>query len=173
MASLLALFAAAAGPFLAAVWRAPIPGGWDGVAHFAMAEVYARRIFPAVSGWVPEYFAGMPFPDFYPPLFYWLVGALVRLGLAPKAAFLGIQTALSAALPLLAYLCARRLAGDRVAGWTAGALAIVFQLDGRPLSRFGIGLVATFDVGLASHLLGFVLALGFYFFFLGAERSFD
>lgn len=171
LASLLALLAVTGGRYLVRVHDSWVPGGWDGVAHFAMAEIYAERIFPAVSGWVPEYFAGMPFPDFYPPLFYWLVAALIRLGVEPKSAFLGLETLLSAALPLLAYAGARRLARDRVAGWVAGALTVAFLVDTHPLSSFGITLTATFGVGLASQPLGFALVLAFYYFFLGADRS--
>lgn len=43
--------------------------GWDGSTHYSMALLYSQNIFPAVWGWVPNYFFGMPFPQFYPPLF--------------------------------------------------------------------------------------------------------
>lgn len=170
VASLLALFALAAGPHLARCYRSAVPGGWDGIAHFAIAEIYARRIFPALSGWVPEYFAGMPFPDFYPPLFYVAVAALIRLGVPSEVAFLGLQTLATAAVPLLVYAGARRLTGDRVAGWVAGALAVAFLVDGHPISSYGITLLATFGIGLSTQLLGFVFVLAFYVFLLGADR---
>jgi uncharacterized membrane protein len=49
---------------------------WDGTGHYATAQIYDQTIFPDTFGWTHAYFGGMPFPNFYPPLFYWLVGLL-------------------------------------------------------------------------------------------------
>ncbi|HRC85183.1 MAG TPA: hypothetical protein PK413_06210, partial [Thermoanaerobaculia bacterium] len=171
IAGLLALFALVAGPYIARCFTSWVPGGWDGVAHFSVAELYARKVFPACSGWLSEYFGGMPFPDFYPPLFYFLVAALIRAGLAPDVAFLGFQTLLSAAVPVLTYLCAQRVARSRLAGFVAGALAIAFLVDRHPIASFGISLQATFGIGLSTQLLAFCFTLLFYYCFLGAESS--
>lgn len=171
VAGLLALFAALAGHYLARSWDSWMPGGWDGVAHFSIADLYSRQIFPAATGWLPEYFAGMPFPDFYPPLFYFFVAFLSHLGLPAAVAFLGLQTVASAAVPVLTYACARRLAGSKTAGLVAGALAIAFLVDRQPLASFGISLQATFGIGLSTQLLGFCFLLLFYFFFLEADTS--
>ncbi len=168
---LLAMFAALAGPYLLRSFDSWVPGGWDGIAHFSVADLYAQRLFPAFSGWLPEYFAGMPFPDFYPPLFYFLVALLARLGLSMEAAFLGLQTLASAAVPVLAYGCARRLAAAKTAGFVAGALSIAFLVDRQPLASFGISLQATFGIGLSTQLLAFCFLLLFYFFFLEAHAS--
>lgn len=170
-AAALALFAALAGPFLVRMAKTWVPGGWDGIAHYGITDLYAREMFPAVSAWAPEYFAGFPFPDFYPPLFYLVVGALARLGLPTVAAFLTVQFLCAAAVPVLSSLGAWRLTGDRVAGFVAGALAAFFMVDGHPIANFGITLRATFDIGLATHLISFCLVLAFYFFFLKADRS--
>lgn len=167
---LLALFGAVCGPFLARVHETALPGGWDGVPHYAIAELYARRLFPALSGWMPEYFAGMPFPNFYPPTFYLLVAGLTRIGLSTRAAFLGVQTVASAAVPLLTYLCARRIARSRIAGLVAGALTTGAMVDHNPLWRAGISLPSTFDAGLSTQLLGHCLLLLFYHSLLRADR---
>ncbi len=50
--------------------------GWDGSTHFSMAILYSQSIFPAVWGWIPNYFFGMPFPQFYPPLFSYVFSIL-------------------------------------------------------------------------------------------------
>lgn len=163
-------FAALAGRYLVRCWQSWVPGGWDGVAHFAVADLYARRIFPALSGWLPEYFAGLPFPDFYPPLFYFLVALVARLGPSLPAAFLGLQTAAAFALPVLHYVCARRLADSRLAGVVAGALAAGFMVDGHPMAYYGITLRATFDIGLSTQLLAFCFTLTFYACHLEAHR---
>ena len=52
------------------------PRSWDGTGHFAVAQIYDSTIFPDTFGWIDAYFAGMPFPNFYPPLFFWLVALL-------------------------------------------------------------------------------------------------
>ncbi len=49
---------------------------WDGSGHQAIAQIYSNSIFPDSFGWSYAYFGGMPFPNFYPPVFYWLVGLL-------------------------------------------------------------------------------------------------
>ena len=57
----------------------------DGSGHFAMAQIYDQTIFPDTFGWTNAYFAGMPFPNFYPPLFFWLVSLLHHTGLCAAA----------------------------------------------------------------------------------------
>lgn len=163
------LFAAVCGPFLAHAHRTALPGGWDGVPHYAIADLYARKYFPAISGWVPEYFAGMPYPNFYPPTFYFLVALLTKLGLSTHSAFMGLQSIASLAVPLLTYGVARRVAGSRIAGLVAGGVSTGLMVDHNPLWRMGITLPSTFDAGLSTQLLGHVMLLLFLFCLLGAE----
>src|SRR5512145_2110484 len=59
----------------------------DGSGHFAIAQIYEQQIFPDTFGWTKAYFAGMPFPNFYPPLFFWLVSLLHHAGFSFGAAF--------------------------------------------------------------------------------------
>jgi len=64
-------------------WRALPSAGWprgyDGSGHFALARIYGNSIFPDTFGWTHAFFMGMPFPNFYPPLFYWSVVCLEKL----------------------------------------------------------------------------------------------
>src|SRR5437588_13113047 len=53
-----------------ATWRGLRSRAWDGTGHFAAAQIYNQTIFPDTFGWTQAYFGGMPFPNFYPPLFY-------------------------------------------------------------------------------------------------------
>jgi hypothetical protein len=188
LGALLLLFAVVCGPFLRHVYRSVIPGGWDGVPHYAIADIYAHKLFPAIGGWVDEYFGGMPYPNFYPPVFYLIVAALTKLGLSTKTAFLAVQTTASAAVPLLTYLCARRLASrggestssaseagggldtGRVAGLVAGAITVGFMVDHSPLYRVGITLHSTFDAGLSTQLLSHCVLLVFYWALLAADE---
>ncbi len=199
LAALLLLFAVVCGPFLRHVYTSVIPGGWDGVPHYAIADLYAHKLFPSIGGWIDEYFGGMPYPNFYPPIFYMIVAALTKVGLSTKTAFLVVQTSASAAVPCLTYLCARRLAargggelgdpGDpgedgsaeaarargprdtgRVAGLVAGAITVGFMVDHSPLYRVGITLHSTFDAGLSTQLLSHCVLLVFYWALLDADR---
>src|SRR5438094_259764 len=66
-------------PVLEAFWHSPQIGSFDGMSHLAIGEYYAKHIFPKTWGWVPYWFAGMPFPNFYPPLFYFLTALLYNV----------------------------------------------------------------------------------------------
>jgi hypothetical protein len=169
--ALLLLFAGRAAPFLRDCYAAHAPGGWDGVAHFSLASIYSRRIFPGLSGWVPEYFAGFPFPNFYPPVLYLMLGALHRLGVGDLTAYWIVETGFAAAVPLCVFACARRLSGRSSAALLAGVLATTYMLDDSQAASLGISLRSTFDLGEASHLPAFVFLLLFYYWFLEAPRS--
>lgn len=192
LGALLLLFAVVCGPFLRHVYQSVIPGGWDGVPHYAIADIYAHKLFPSMGGWIDEYFGGMPYPNFYPPVFYMIVAALTKVGLSTQTAFLAVQTTASAAVPLLTYLCARRLAArggatrsagagaedgaqggfdtGRIAGLVAGAITVGFMVDHSPLYRVGITLHSTFDAGLSTQLLSHCVLLCFYWALLDADR---
>ncbi len=179
LAALLALFAVVCGPFLVRACASAFPGGWDGVPHYAVADLYARRLFPSLGGWLDEFFAGMPFPTFYPPVFYMVVASLTKLGLTTAHAFWAVQAVAAAAVPCLTYLGARRLASrprgagapetGRVAGLVAGAVTVGLLVDHNVLWRLGITLPSTFDAGLATQLLGHVVLLAFLWALLEAE----
>jgi hypothetical protein len=179
LAAMLVLFALVCGPFLSGVLESAFPGGWDGVPHYAVADLYARKLFPSLGGWLDEFFAGMPFPTFYPPVFYLVVAALTKVGLSTARAYWTVQIVGSAAVPCLTYLGARALArrprrgGERetgrVAGLVAGAVTVGLMVDRNVLWRLGITLPSTFDAGLATQLLGHVFLLAFVWTLLEAE----
>lgn len=55
-----------------------MPRAWDGSGHYGIAQIYAQSIFPDTFGWTNAHLGGMPFPHFYPRLFFWCVAFLVR-----------------------------------------------------------------------------------------------
>jgi hypothetical protein len=57
----------------------PFVSGLDAPGHSATGEYYAYHIFPKTWGWIPYWFGGMPFPQFYPPLFYFTVALLSKI----------------------------------------------------------------------------------------------
>ena len=66
------------GRFLWSFWTNDAIGGADGSGHVAALHLYALHVYPDIQGWLPEFFGGMPFPIYYPPLFYWCVALLQR-----------------------------------------------------------------------------------------------
>ncbi|HMP67261.1 MAG TPA: hypothetical protein PKA60_00740 [Candidatus Paceibacterota bacterium] len=55
-----------------------VPGG-DGNGHMATGLYYAEHIFPRTWGLIPNWFGGMPFPNFYPPFFYWIIAFFYKI----------------------------------------------------------------------------------------------
>lgn len=159
VAALLALFVALGGHIIRQVVAYPLPGGWDGTAHYAVTELYVRHHFPAPGGWMPEYFGGMAFPDYYPPLLYWLAGGLATLGVPTAAAIDLVFVASTVAVIVLSYAIALRLARSRVAAALATVIVIQLLVDGGEQARFGIAIRGTFSVGLASHVVGYAMLL--------------
>src|SRR5258705_7230961 len=66
------------GKFLWNYWTNGAIGGADGSGHVAALHLYATHVYPDIQGWLPEFFCGMPFPIYYPPLFYWLGATLMK-----------------------------------------------------------------------------------------------
>ena len=58
-----------------------LPRSWDGSGHLTASYIYDSTIFPDTFGWTRAWFAGMPLPNFYPPLFYWTAAILHHAGL--------------------------------------------------------------------------------------------
>lgn len=156
------------------VWYGIRPCSWDGAGHFAIAKIYDQTIFPDTFGWTNAYFGGMPVPNFYPPLFYWLVALLHHSHL------FSFETAfkLVMVIPVLLIPAAMWLLGWTVSAKsrliaTAVALACVPLLaDARFISQFPAGLdyFSTFQIGLYTQPLGFVLMAVWFAIYLNAHE---
>jgi hypothetical protein len=51
--------------------RAAAMRATNGSSYYAAAQIYSQHIFPDTFGWTSAWFGGMPFPNLYPPLFFW------------------------------------------------------------------------------------------------------
>ncbi|HYH84763.1 MAG TPA: hypothetical protein VEX60_04725 [Pyrinomonadaceae bacterium] len=155
------------------VWRGVRSRATDGSGHWGVAQIYNAGIFPDTFGWTHAYFGGMPFPNFYPPLFHWLVGLLSATGLSPDAAFKLVLVAPMLLMPAAVWLLAWRLSGksDRVA--TCAACACVLLLVNMRLqtSTCGLDYASTFVAGFYTQPLGFVLLLAWFVAYLRSPRS--
>ncbi len=143
------------------VWQGTRPSAWDGTGHYSVAQIYSQSIFPDTFGWTHAYFAGMPFPNFYPPVFYWCVALLHHTGLLSFAA----SFKLVAFLPVLLMPACLWLLGwatsdkGRLAAMGAALACVPLLADSRFLlgSPSGLDYFSTFQIGLYTQPLGFVL----------------
>lgn len=141
----------------------------DGSGHFAAAQIYDQTIFPDTFGWTNAYFAGMPLPNFYPPLFFWLVSLLHHTGLVSfNTAFkLGVAVPLlimPLALWAIAYVHSGR--NHRIAVGTAIAGATVYALGEIIQPSNGLDMSSTWLDGFYTQPLGFTLMLSWILVYL-------
>lgn len=150
------------------IWRDVLTGGvpraWDGCGHYGAAVIYDRLIFPETLGWLTAYFAGMPFPNFYPPLFYWCVSLLSHTHLISFLTAFKIMISLPILVTpvgiwMLAFAVSEQ---DRRVATAAAFTSIPFLVDIRAWTGgipTGLDYYSTFQIGLYSQPLGFVLFL--------------
>lgn len=138
-------------------WRNPVAAGMDGSGHVAILQLYATHVYPDVQGWIPEFFGGMPFPVYYPPMFYWLGAALMKcFGLDATLTAKLLTTISFAALPATIFGLGRRLGLSRLEAFTASGMAGVIACGANAAAMFGVGIAGLFDGGLYTQTLGFV-----------------
>lgn len=151
------------------LWRqafsSALPRSIDGAGHAAVAHLYTHGIFPDTFGWLPELFAGMPFPNFYPPGFYWLVAALATTtGLddivALKAVVFLSMLLLPAAVWWLTWCVSGRLSAAHLAALLSLGPMLMPGYQGQWAS--GLDYMGTFAVGLYTQPLAFLALAGWY-----------
>lgn len=98
--------------FWRSIWQGDLPRAWDGSSHYAVVNLYDREMFPDTFGWATEFWEGMPFPNFYPPLFYWLISFIHDFSAFSFLASFKLVLALSLfALPICIWWLAYELSG--------------------------------------------------------------
>ncbi len=154
------------------ILHSSVLGGWDGVSHTALAQDYAQNIWPAIFGWTPRWYLGMPFPNFYHPLFFWIVGLFVNVtGLSSAIVVKWFVLLMTTAFPFLFYLLSAKHFGGRIAGLAAGFLSVFCMTRSDILAMNGLTLLGTYWTGLYAHLLGFELTLVWLLFFPSLRES--
>lgn len=154
------------------IWLGERPRAWDGTGHYGLAQIYTQSIFPDTFGWTHAYFGGMPYPNFYPPLFYWLVALLNHTGLFSFPTAFKIVLAASVLLIPAAVWALAWAVFDRNR-WvaTAAAFAVLpILIDYRFYHPVGINNASTFLIGLYTQPLGFVLLSAWLVLYLEAHR---
>jgi hypothetical protein len=163
--------------FLRQVWLAGPSRAWDGTGHYGIAQIYAKSIFPDTFGWTSAHFAGMPFPNFYPPLFFWFVALLQHtqlftFGAAFKLMVIVPIVLMPAAIWLLAWTVSDR---DRGVAFWAAMLSLIPLISSRFGGHFvwasGLDYFSTFAVGMYTQPLGFILLIAWYVTYVRAHRA--
>ena len=161
----------------AAIWRGEFSRAWDGTGHSAIAQIYDQAIFPNTFGWTLSYFGGMPFPNFYPPLSYWCVALLHHTHLFSFASSFKLMVVLPvllmpAAIWLLAWFLSNR---NRPVATAAVLASVLLLIDLRIMGTLlaGLDYFSTFQIGLYTQPLGFVLLIGWFVVYsgIGATNS--
>jgi hypothetical protein len=158
------------------VWTGLRSQAWDGSGHQALAQLYSASTFPDTFGWTNNFFGGMPHPNFYPPLFYWLVALLEHSHLVSFITAFKLVLALpTLLLPAATWALAWRVSGkSRLVAFCA-ALALTpllvdyrFFVSSGPL---GVTYMSTFLTGLYSHPLGYLLLILWYVVYCDADQT--
>ena len=156
------------------VIRGEVSRAIDGSGHYAIAQIYDQSIFPDTFGWTNAYFAGMSFPNFYPPLFFWLVSALHHTGLVSfGAAFKLIVAVPLVVMPLTFWALAYVHSGkDRqIAAGAAIACATLYSLGEIFQPNTGLDMSSTLLDGFYTQPLGFVLLLSWILVYLMPRQA--
>src|SRR5205814_6083707 len=156
-----ALPVALTSPLWLEVWRGTRPRATNGSGHYAIAQLYDRAIFPDTFGWLHAYFGGMPFPNFYPPLFYWLVALIQHTHLVSfDTAFKLVMALPLLVLPAAIWTLAWVLSNKQRAvanGAACASLLLLFIPQFQLKTVAGLDYFSTLVVGLYTQPLGFVL----------------
>lgn len=150
------------------------PRAIDGSGHYAAAQIYDREIFPDTFSWTNAYFAGMPLPNFYPPLFFWIVSFLHHTHLFSFATAFKLVIALPLLLmPLAFWSVAYRLSGknQRIAFGAAIASATLYSVGEIFQANTGLDLSSTLIDGFYTQPLGFMLLLCWMLFYLSPRYN--
>jgi hypothetical protein len=158
------------------IWNGGFPRAWDGTGHYAVGQIYANEIFPDTFGWIDNFFAGMPFPNFYPPLFYWLTALLSKIGIFSFLTSFKIIVCLPIILmPLGIWFLAWKISEkNRTIATLSSLMCVWLSVDYHFVSAafpLGLDYFSTFQIGLYAQPLGFILLLIWLFVYQDEELN--
>lgn len=153
-------------------FTSPVIQGWDGAGHFAATVEYSKHIFPSVWGWFTNWYGGMPFPQYYPPLMSFLLALLYKIlfFLSPITVFKLFVGLLQLGLVYTFVFVAKEYT-KKLLSWYVSALVAVILLcsSASSITSIGITVIATFQTAMIAQLLSGILFLLFIVFL---ERAF-
>ena len=153
-------------------WRGYVPRSWDGGGHYGIARVYCQEEFPDTFGWSQAYYGGMPLPNFYPPLFYWIISLLRHSGIASfDLAFKFVLILPLLLLPAALWLLAAKLSSQNRLVTLCATLLTLPLITNSSLGVIGLSYIGTFAGGLYTQPLGFCLLIAWYFCYMNADHN--
>ncbi len=140
----------------------------------SVGQYYADHIFPSTWGWTTKWYAGMPFPQFYPPLFFFVMAIIYKI--LPFFSYITlfkiIVTILQLAIPgLLVFFVANRIK-DKWSLWLTGIFSVFLLCSYFPImGNSGVNIGATLNTGMVTQLLSFIMLILWLHFFLKIEHD--
>jgi len=175
LVALTALPVLLSGKLSLAIWRGILSRAWDGSGHSAIAQIYDQSIFPDTFGWTDAYFGGMPFPNFYPPVFYWCVALLHHTHVFSfTTAFKLVMTLPVLLIPATMWLLGWSLSNrNRLMAMAVAIASVLLLIDMRFMGLLlaGLDYFSTFQIGLYTQPLGFILLIGWFIAYIRAHQS--
>jgi|GEM_PF-1979158 len=160
--------------FLNFIAQEGLVGGWDGSSHLAVAKQYSDSIFPNPFGWISNWYAGIPWPLGYPPLFYYVVALFGHLlpFLKFELVFKLILIFCTFLFPILSYFIAKKIGYSKILSFLTSVLTIFFLMT--PAGKtggYGITFFATFQSGLIPQFFSGIFLLLWFYFLLSAQKQ--
>lgn len=141
--------------------------GFDGVSHFAIGKIYSENIFPGFFGWIHNWYLGMPFPQFYPPIFYFIVAILAGIfPISYEEVFrLFVVFILLSQVFFVVWLIFRNFFKNLHVSFLAGIISVlVFSVEDNRFIAWGEGTRSVLYYGLVTQGLAFIFILFFIHF---------
>jgi hypothetical protein len=158
--------------FCGLIWREAVPRSWDGGGHYGVAWIYCQEGFPDAFGWSQAYYGGMPLPNFYPPLFYWIISLLHHSGIASfDLAFKFVLIIPLLLLPAALWLLSAKLSLKHRLVTVWATLLTLPLITNSSLGVIGLSYTGTFAGGVYTQPLGFCLLIAWYVCYLNADQN--
>ena len=147
--------------------------GWDGSGHYAIGKYYAENIFPAVWGWVPNWYSGMPFPQFYPPLFYYINALIYSITNFEYVNIFKIFSLFSVVFATIvtSLLYYYRINKSRLQAFFVLILSVFLASFQTVFESTSISISGIINTGLVTQPLAFVFFVLWLIFFLEIEKK--
>ena len=148
-------------------------GGWDGSGHYAIAKLYANNIFPSFWGWIPNWYGGMPFPQFYPPFFYFFNALIYKSScLEFNLVFKSIVLFSTVLIPvLISNLYFKTINKSKIQAFFVFLLSIVLITAKSKIGYIGVSISSILNNGLVTQPMAFIFLLLWLTFFIDIDKK--
>lgn len=154
--------------------KTPLISGGDAPSYIGVGQYYAEHIFPSTWGWIPNWFAGMPFPQFYPPLIFILTALFSKIFFFLsyitifKLFSLSVQILVPVSIVWLTYHATKNI----YSVWFSSFLSIIFVSHDALFERFdGLTIASTLNSGFVAQSFGFILMLVWFKYFTQTKQT--